>query len=99
MARWRAPSPPPKSAAARNSSPPLERGARPSTEDDWRRCLGRRVSLRYRLHDDPEHPFSEALGSVQSVTSDKERVVVTLVDKRGKTFDIALEDIEAAKVM
>lgn len=26
-----------------------------------------RISVLYRIHDDPEHPFSEAVGVVQSV--------------------------------
>ena len=36
---------------------------------------------------------------MQSVTSEGDRVLVSLVDKRGETLTIALEDIEAAKVM
>ena len=89
--------PPPRSAAARNNPP--QRGFRPSTEADWKRCLGRRVTLRYRLRDDSEHPFSEALGTVQSVSSDERDVVVSLVDKRGEVRAVRLNDIEAAKVM
>ena len=54
--------------------------------------------MRYRLRDDPEHPFSEAIGFVQSVEVEDSEPVVSIVNKRGETVRIVLEDIEAAKV-
>ena len=96
MAPWRAPLRPPRSAAARSSS---LRGFRPSSEADWKLCLGRRVSLRYRLHDDPEHPFSEALGAVQSVSIGERGAQISVVDRRGAVLTIDLEDIDTAKVL
>ncbi|MDQ4095115.1 MAG: hypothetical protein M3174_02785 [Actinomycetota bacterium] len=65
---------------------------------DWKKALGRKVSLRYRLHDDPEHRFSEAIGFVQSVGENDGRTTVSIVNKRGETTVVALADIEAAKV-
>ena len=86
MAPWRAPTRPPRSAAARSNS-----------EQDWRRALGRKVSLRYRLHDDPEHGVSEAVGFVQSVDHD-DVVRVSIVNRRGEVTRVPLDDIEAAKL-
>ena len=48
----------------------------------WTDRLGRKVSVRYRLHGDPEHPFSEAVGVVASVTADGDTEIVTLIDRR-----------------
>ena len=61
---------------------------------DWLQLLGRKVSVRFRLHDDPAHPFSEAIGVVMSV----EDGVVTLVNKRGESRSFAIEDVLASKV-
>ena len=86
--------------AERNSAPrsnPSASVVRPASAADWKKALGRKVSLRYRLHDDPEHPFSEAIGFVQSVT-DEPATTVSIVNKRGETTEIALSDIEAAKI-
>jgi hypothetical protein len=48
------------------------------------------------VHDDPEHPFSEAIGVVQSVdVSDDTKISV--VNKRGSVTVVRLTDIEAAK--
>jgi hypothetical protein len=71
---------------------------RPTSEADWKKALGRKVSLRYRLRDDPEHPFSEAIGYVQSVVTESDKSVVAIVNKRGETTSIAIDDIEAAKL-
>ena len=86
MEPWRARSRPPRSAAARSNS-----------EADWRRAIGRKVSLRYRLHGDAEHRFSEAVGFVQSVDKD-DFVRVSIVNRRGELTQVRLEDIEAAKL-
>ena len=56
--------------------------------------MGRKVSLRYRLHDDPEHPFSEAIGVVMSVGEDD----LQIVGKRGEVVSIPIGDIEASKL-
>jgi uncharacterized protein (DUF302 family) len=50
---------------------------------DWSGHLGRKVSVRYRLHGDPVHPFSEAVGVVASVATDGGAEVVTIIDRRG----------------
>jgi len=59
----------------------------------WRGLLGTKVSLRYRLHDDPDHPFSEAIGMVQAAADE----AVTVVTRRGEEVRIALEDVLVGK--
>ena len=88
MAPWRAPTRPPRSAAARSNS-----------EEDWRRALGRKVSLRYRLHDDPAHAFSEAIGVVMRVAGSSDDETVGIVKRTGQVVDIPARDIVAAKII
>jgi hypothetical protein len=57
--------------------------------------LGRKVSIRYRTKGDPAHPFSEAIGLVQSV-SDTD--VVTIVGRRGKVIEVPIGAFIAGKV-
>jgi hypothetical protein len=65
----------------------------------WRRYLGRKVSLRYRLHDDAEHPFSEAIGMVASVREDPgKRAEIDVVNRRGVPSTVPLDDVIVAKV-
>jgi hypothetical protein len=65
----------------------------------WRRYLGRKVSLRYRLHDDAEHPFSEAIGMVASVRTDPgEQAEIDVVNRRGVASIVPLDDVLVAKV-
>jgi hypothetical protein len=65
---------------------------------DWGEHLGRKVSVRYRLHGDPDHPFSEAVGVVASVAADGGAEVVTIMDRRGKAIAIPASDLLAVKV-
>jgi hypothetical protein len=62
----------------------------------WRKLLGRKLSMRLRNHGDPAHPFTEAIGVVQSVRDEDAAVVV--VDRRGQAHEFALRDVLAAKV-
>lgn len=55
--------------------------------------------MRYRLHGDPAHQFTEAIGMVQSVSTEESGPHVSLVNKRGEVVDVAVSDIEAAKVL
>ncbi len=70
---------------------------RPQSEADWRRCLGRKVSLRYRLPSSSESPFSEAIGVVASVELTETGPAVAILNKSGETKMIPIDDIEAAK--
>ena len=55
------------------------------------------MSLRYRTHDDPEHPFSEAIGVVQSVDGSGDATRISIVNRRGSVTEVPIVDIEAAK--
>ena len=64
----------------------------------WKALLGTKVSVRYRLHGDESHPFSEAIGMVQSVAVDDDgNSLLTVVNRRGEASSMALDDILAAK--
>jgi ribosome maturation factor RimP len=71
---------------------------RPDSEADWRRCLGRKVSLRYRLPAPSDSPFSEAIGVVASVERTDSGPVVAILNKKGETKMVPIADIEVAKV-
>ncbi len=86
--RWRARSRPPKSAANNPERLP------PPRPEDWTRYLGRKISIRLRLHGDPDHPFSEAIGVVSQVT----RTDLSILNKKGETVTVAFADVIAGKV-
>ena len=87
--RWRAPSRPPKNAA--NSFERLP----PARPEDWARYLGRKISIRLRLHGDPEHDFSEAIGVISRVSGTD----LSILNKKGETVTVAFTDVIAGKVM
>ena len=60
--------------------------------------LGRKVSIRYKLHGDPAHPFSEAIGVVQAVRHGDAPPSVELLSRRGEVVTVAISDVLAAKV-
>jgi hypothetical protein len=60
---------------------------------DWRSLLGRKVSVRYRLHSDPSHRFSEAIGIVASVTD----TTVGIINRRGQVSEVPIDDLIAGK--
>jgi hypothetical protein len=65
----------------------------------WKSFLGRKVSMRLRHHGDPEHPFTEAIGVVQSVRTDADGAArLVIVDRRGAEHVHALADVLAAKI-
>jgi hypothetical protein len=71
---------------------------RPQPAGDWSDRLGRKVSIRYRIHDDPDHPFSEAVGVVASVTSEGGAETVTIINRRGGRIPIPAPDLLAVKL-
>ena len=69
-----------------------------TSPSSWKTLLGTKVSLRYRIHDDRSHPFSEAIGMVQSVSQNEDgSATLTVVNRRGEASSMALDDILAAK--
>jgi hypothetical protein len=59
--------------------------------------LGRKVSVRYAIYDDPEHRVTEAIGMVSSVSED-DGAIVSLVNRRGETVSFPLQHLVAGKV-
>ena len=78
----------------------LRRNAASSSSDigDWHAHLGRKVSIRYRLRDDPTHPFSEAIGVVQAVRDTNGSEQIEILSRRGEVATVATDDILAAKL-
>jgi hypothetical protein len=70
----------------------------PGRARDLTGLLGRKVSVRYRLHDDPVHPFSEAVGVVSSVSTEDGHDVVKIVHRKGTVIAIPAPDVLAIKV-
>ena len=75
-----------------------EANSLPSTEE-WGKNLGRKISIRFKLHDDPAHGFSEAIGVVQSVRPNASGVVeLGILTRHGDTRYVPVEDVLAAKL-
>lgn len=77
--------PPARSAEANN---PVE-----LTEQD----LGRKISMLYKIYSDPDHPFSEAVGTLQRVEQGEAGVAYHLVRKSGETLVVLKNDIVSLK--
>jgi hypothetical protein len=69
----------------------------PPSLEEWRSLLGRKVSLRYKLYEDPKYPESEVVGVVQSV-GEPEDGRLTILDRHGRTHSMKAAEIIAAKV-
>ena len=92
VARWRAPTRPPKSAASNPERLP------PESPEAWSKLLGRKVSIRYALTGDPAHPFSEAVGVVAAVRGTPVAPVVTILKRDGTSIEVAAAAVLAGKV-
>lgn len=91
MAQWSLPTPQPKNAA--NSFERLP----PDSPERWRALLGRKISIRYALAGDPEHPFSEAIGVISAV-SDDEQPRLTILSRDGSATELRAADVLQGKV-
>ena len=69
----------------------------PESPARWRGLLGRKISIRYALAGDPEHPFSEAIGVISGV-SDSDPPTITILARDGERKEIRASDILAGKV-
>jgi hypothetical protein len=65
---------------------------------DWQPFLGKKVSIRFRLEDDPRHEFSEAIGVIQSVTDTDGEQRIEIVKRRGEVVSVGGDSILAAKM-
>jgi hypothetical protein len=65
----------------------------------WRGQIGRKASMRLRNPGDTTHPFTEAVGVIQSVERDENGDFrLTLITRRGEARAAAIADILAAKI-
>ena len=64
---------------------------------DWKELLGRKISIRYRLHGDPSHPFSEAIGVVMAVGAAERGEQVKILTRRGDEVVVDAVDVVARK--
>ncbi len=65
----------------------------------WRGQIGRKASMRLRNPGDPTHPFTEAVGVIQSVERDEDGAFrLKLITRRGEARAAAIVDILAAKI-
>jgi hypothetical protein len=65
----------------------------------WRAHLGRKASMRLKNHGDSSHPFTEAIGVIQSVKLDDiVGPTLTVVSRRGETRTALVADVLAAKI-
>ena len=88
---WRALTPPPRNAASSFERLP------PDSPERWRALLGRKISIRYALRGDPDHPFSEAIGVVAEV-SPGDAPEISILDRRGTTIKMNAADVLQGKV-
>jgi ribosome maturation factor RimP len=66
---------------------------------DFKQHLGRKVTLRYRVHDDAAHPFSEAIGVVMSVEADSGGPRVVILTKKSERRVVPIDDVMTGKVL
>ena len=79
--------------------PPRNAASSPKTAEEWSGHLGRKISIRYKLHDDPSHGFSEAIGVVQSVRPNDSGVSeLGILTRHGQTKYVPVDDVLAAKL-
>jgi hypothetical protein len=79
--------------------PPRNAASSPSTPEEWTKHLGRKISIRYKLHDDPAHGFSEAIGVVQSVRPNTSGIPeLGILTRQGQTKYVPIRDVLAAKL-
>ena len=69
----------------------------PDVPERWRSLLGRKISIRYALKGDPEHPFSEAIGVISGI-SESDDPTIAIIDREGKTTEVLGSDVLQGKV-
>jgi hypothetical protein len=89
VARWSR-----RTLLPRNAASSFER-LPPDSPERWRSLLGRKISIRYALAGDAEHPFSESIGVISGVS---EGNLLTIMGRDGKTTEVRASDVLAGKV-
>ena len=80
----------------RNAASSFER-LPPDSPERWRALLGRKISIRYALSGDPEHPFSEAIGVISDV-SDDDDPAITILGRDGRQTELSAMSVLTGKV-
>jgi hypothetical protein len=70
----------------------------PAPPSDWGPLLGRKVSIRFVLRGDPDHPFSEAVGVVQAVRATDKTQSIEILKRSGEVVSVEARDVLNAKV-
>lgn len=91
MVPWNLPSPRPKNAANNFERLP------PDSPERWRALLGRKISIRYALKGNPEHPFSEAIGVISAVTQGADPTI-SIMGRDGHTTEVGSSSVLQGKV-
>ncbi len=69
----------------------------PDSPERWHALLGRKISIRYALADDPEHPFSEAIGVISGV-SEGDQPTITILGRDARSTEITASSVLQGKV-
>ncbi|MBA3429931.1 MAG: hypothetical protein H0U16_00410 [Actinobacteria bacterium] len=70
----------------------------PARAETWRAYVGHKVSIRWTVRNDPQYPFSEGVGVVQSAEPDSSGVqTLTILNRRNETVSVPIGDVLAAK--
>ena len=64
----------------------------------WHALLGRKISIRYALDGDPQHPFSEAIGVVARVSGGREDQTIAILGRSGEEKIVRCDRVLAGKV-
>lgn len=72
-------------------------GQRPLSEAD----LGARISVLFRIHDDPEHPFSEVVGVLQRIDPETAsgQEVFCVLRRNGDLVSVPSSDVVKFKLL
>ena len=69
----------------------------PGSPERWRALLGRKITIRFALAGDAEHPFSEAIGVIAGV-SETDDPTVTIIGRDGESTVVASSSVLQGKV-
>ncbi|MGH2772084.1 MAG: hypothetical protein ACRDIU_02955 [Actinomycetota bacterium] len=61
--------------------------------------LGEKVSAYFRIHGDPEHPFSEVVGLLQAIDRSSGRTVYRITRRSGEVVEVPEADVLKLKMV
>ncbi len=69
-----------------------------ASPETWKGLLGRKVSVRYKLRDDPRHQFSEVVGVVMGIQDSERGELITILNRQAEQVVVASKDVVARKM-